>query len=258
MFSFKQMWKNFLNKKEKPETPQKEKKSSNLKELSSSIFYSCIEGIRMIMASLLSVFVPQYCPETGTTCTLSDNFTNLSEYNVFVLAINFITLASYVKLLFIQNSREAYLISHLDESKDYPINSLEENIKSYPNIAHRIRSHNKRLYIYTKVVLGMMMFNILFSSILIFYYFYDGFRSVTTMLSNILLISSKLYSLYTISVECTGVKLYAYSTIHQSNISYNIPDEQYDKYGLFHVSTAVHHKAKRDLNRYKLKVKNKN
>ena len=230
-----------IKKDEKNEEKKEEKKekkidddSNNNSQIFSSIFSSIMEGIKITMATLLSVFVPQYCESTGTTCTLKENFSDLTSFNEFVIFMNFLTLGLFIKLIFVQNKREAYLISHLDESKDYPYNSLEENIKSYPRILFRVKKHNKILKKYTSIVTYIFSLNVLFSSILIFYYFYDGFRSITTLLSNVLLVSTKLYHLNNISKECNQYKTKAMSTIHQTTISYNIPDKNYDTYGLFY------------------------
>jgi hypothetical protein len=208
----------------------------NNKQIATSIVSSIIEGVKIMMASLLSIFVPQYCPETGTTCSMSENFSNLSSFNEFVIFFNFLTLAFFVKLILIQNKREAYFISHLDEDKNISANSLEDNIKSYPRILSRVKQHNKKLKKYTNIIIYLFIFNVLFSSILIFYYFYDGFRSVTTLLGHLLLVSSKLYNLYIVCKNSTGIKHSAYSTIHQTTISYNIPDKNYDIYNLFHTT----------------------
>ncbi len=208
----------------------------NNKQLASSIVTSVIEGVKIMMASLLSIFVPQYCPETGTTCTMSENFSNLSSFNEFVIFFNFLTLSFFIKLILVQNKREAYFISHLDEDKNISANSLENNIKSYPRILSRVKQHNKKLKKYTNIVIYLFILNVLFSSILIFYYFYDGFRSITTLLGHLLLVSSKLYNLYIVCKNSTGIKHSAYSAIHQTTISYNIPDKNYDIYNLFHSS----------------------
>ena len=209
--------------------------NENRNQLISTVFTTTIEGVKIVMATLLSIFVPQYCSDTKTTCTFSQNFEDLSSFNEFVIFVNFLTLALFVKLIFVQNKREAYLISHLDESKDYPANSLEDNIKSYPRILSRIKLHNRKLKKYTNSTIILFFFNVFFSSILIFYFFYDGFRSVSTLLSNVLLVSSKLYNLHKVSKECNAFKPLAMSSIHQTTISYNIPDKQYDKYNLFHI-----------------------
>ena len=49
-----------------------------------------------------------------------------------------------------------------------------------------------------KCIISMIL-NVLFSSVLIFYYYYDGFRSVTNLLTSILLIIQKLQRNYTIN-----------------------------------------------------------
>ena len=206
----------------------------NRNQLISTVFTTIIEGVKIVMATLLSIFVPQYCSDTKTTCSFSQNFEDLSSFNEFVLFVNFLTLAFFIKLIFVQNKREAYLISHLDESKYHSANSLEDNIKSYPRILSRVKIHNRKLKKYTNFTILLFSFNVFFSSILIFYFFYDGFRSVSTILSNVLLVSSKLYNLHKVSKECNQFKTIAMSSIHQTTISYNIPDKQYDKYNLFH------------------------
>ncbi len=230
----------------KENTKEDTDNNENRNQLISTIFTTIIEGTKIVMATLLSVFVPQYCSDTNTTCTFSQNFSDLSRFNEFVLFVNFLTLALFIKLILVQNKREAYLISHLDESKDYPANSLEENIKSYPRILSRVKTHNRKLKKYTNCIIVLFTFNVFFSSILIFYFFYDGFRSVSTLLSNVLLVSSKLYNLYKISKECNQFKTIAMSSIHQTTISYNIPDKQYDIYSLFHTKMKSFHA----LNRY--------
>ena len=48
------------------------------KELFISYVTTIIECYKVFVACLLVVFVPQYCEETKTTCTLKDNFSNLS------------------------------------------------------------------------------------------------------------------------------------------------------------------------------------
>ena len=55
----------------------------NQKEYIQLIISNAVEIFKVFMACLLSVFVPQHCPETGTTCTLKDNFNNLSMFNEF-------------------------------------------------------------------------------------------------------------------------------------------------------------------------------
>jgi hypothetical protein len=87
--------------------------TNDTKEIIQSYLISILEAYKVFLACLLSIFVPQYCPETKTTCTLSENFSNLTMYNEFVIVFNFLTLGAFLYLYFIQNRRETYLITHL-------------------------------------------------------------------------------------------------------------------------------------------------
>ena len=204
---------------------------SDQKDLVSGVFFSIIEGVRITMATLLSIFVPQYCEDTNTTCTLEQNFSNLSRFNEFVIFFNFLSLAIFIKLIYTINKREAYLISHLEESRDHPYNGFSENLKAYPRIVIRVKEHNQLLKKWTNYTLITYTLNVIFSCVLIFNYYYDGFRSVSTMLANLLLVSGKLHSLYTIYNDCieNNEKPLALSTSKITQVSFNVIDPVYAK-----------------------------
>ena len=75
------------------------KVSTDTKELIQSYAVSFLEAYKVLMACLLSIFVPQYCPETNQTCTLKENFSNLSMYNEFVITLTFPTDVPIVLLI---------------------------------------------------------------------------------------------------------------------------------------------------------------
>ena len=62
--------------------------SDDKDQMLNSFFTSFVDGVKVAVACLLSVFVPQYCDESGGTCTLSENFSNLTSFNTFVLALH--------------------------------------------------------------------------------------------------------------------------------------------------------------------------
>jgi len=208
---------------------QKQHAESNRNEIMSSVLTSCIDLVKIAMATLLSIFVPQYCEETGSTCTLQENFSNLSKFNEFVIGWNFFTLGLFVALTIVINKRETYLINHLDASKDHAFNSLSVNCKDYPKILSRVKEHNNKLHFWTWFTIAAFIFNVLVSAILIYNYFYDGFRSVTTLLANVLLVSSKLYMLADICKQCRQAKMLALSTLTFTPSSFNVIDSKYDK-----------------------------
>jgi hypothetical protein len=200
-------------------------KDSN--ELLLSYVSTFIECYKVFIACLLAVFVPQYCPETKTTCTLNENFSNLTRFNEFVLFYNFFSLFSFIYLYYIQSKRETYFISHLEVNKDKSDNSLEENLKDYSKIMNKVNYYNLHIHKVSKLSIINFYINALFSSILIYYYYYDGFRSVTTLVTSVLLVSQKLYSTFNISKNCIGDKKFALSLISLEPVSFNDVDPEY-------------------------------
>ncbi len=206
---------------------QEDDNSDNRKQMFQSIGSTFVEGLKVAMATLLSIFVPQFCEATGTTCTLQENFQDLSLFNEFVIVWNFISFGLFIATAIVQNKREAYFISHLDESLDEPYNALTKTCKGYPKILRRVKHYNNKLYFYSYLTMVAFLMNILFSSVLIFYFFYDGFRTVTTLVANVLLVSSRLYGIISTCKECRQPKMLALSTIHTKPVSYNVIDDNY-------------------------------
>ncbi len=201
--------------------------SNDTKEYLTSWGLSVVESYKVILACLLSIFVPQYCPETQTTCSLKDNFSNLSDYNIFVIVCNFLTLGSFMWLYSIQNRREGYLIKKLDVDRNFAITDFTNNCKDYPDVVLKITNWNLKLKGVTTLTSIIFVFNTIFSAILVCYYYYDGFRTATTLIANILLIAGKLSSLYFIMKDCCADPVLALSTYRQSPVGYNVidPDE---------------------------------
>ncbi len=192
-----------------------------------SIGTSSLEMVKIAMATLLSIFVPQYCPETGTTCSLQDNFSNLTKFNELVIVWNFITLGYFIKLLYVSNKRENYFIKTLDESHDEPYNSLVENMHLYPLVLRTVEEHNFKFRKTVYVTTFLFIFNILLSSLLVFNDYYDGFRTATTLIANVLLVSQKLYSYHYLINECCKPKQQALSAVFNKPISYNVIDDKF-------------------------------
>jgi hypothetical protein len=203
--------------------------STDTKELLTSYALSFVEGYKVLLACLLSVFVPQYCPETGTTCTLSDNFSNLSAFNEAVVVINFLCLGMFVYLSVLQSRRETYLITHLDATPTQAVTAFAANLARYPKILRRVQEHNAKLYTLVRYTICAFIVNAVSSAILVTVMYYDGFRTATTLIANILLVAQKLYGLFDIlhrcraSAECP----LALSAYQITPVGYNVVDEDY-------------------------------
>lgn len=156
------------------------------------------EGFKVVMATLLAIFIPQECTitENGVTekrvCTFSDNFSDLTHYNSFVIAFNFITLAAFIGLYVVEIKREDWLIKHLEFNNNYSDNHLTTHKNEYPEIFNRLTHYNKRYAKTYSVLKYIFIINFIFSAILVLHFYYMDYRTVTTLLTNVALCWSKV------------------------------------------------------------------
>lgn len=222
------------------------------------------DGFKVLMASLLSVFVPQKCETyvpnidifnntfgsmdwaitlnqnisftrdiNGDTldehiCTLKENFSDLINFNSFVLAFNFLTLFLFMYLYYIELKREKWLISHFDYDKEKTDEAILSVRVEYPDIHDKLQEKNYKYMCAYKYLAIIYSLNMLFSAVLLFYYYYYDYRTATAFLTNIILCSNKMRVGRIISKE-SYEKGYAYSFYNTKNISFNKIDARYEK-----------------------------
>lgn len=89
----------------------------------------------VLMASFLSLFVPQKCPG-GKTCTLSENVTDLKTYNKIVLAFNCAAALALVLGQVLYVKRENWMIKHLDTDIGEAYDTLADGafVEQYPHL----------------------------------------------------------------------------------------------------------------------------
>ena len=154
------------------------------------------EGFKVVMATLLAIFIPQECvnPETKVkrVCTFSDNFSDLSHYNSFVIAFNFVTLGIFVGLYVIEIKRENWLIKHLQFDSNYSDNHLLTHKGEYPKIFKRLTDFNREYAMSYSILKYIFIINFIFSAILVLHFYYMDYRTVTTLLTNTALCWSKV------------------------------------------------------------------
>lgn len=221
------------------------------------------DGFKVLMASLLSVFVPQKCEThipnidifnntfgtmhwaidlnrnisftrsiNGTTldahiCTLHENFNDLIDFNSFVIAFNFLTLFYFMYLYYIELNREKWLISHFDYDKEKTDDAIL-NVKSeYPDIHSKLQDKNYKYMQAYKFLAIIYFLNMIISAILLFYYYYYDYRTATAFLTNIALCTNKIRVGRLISKE-SYEKGYAFSFYNIKNISFNKIDSRYE------------------------------
>lgn len=181
-------------------------------------------GYKMLMAGMLSLFVPQKCTESvNNECTLQDNFTDLTPYNTAVLAINFVTLASYLIFYSVEYYRENWCIEYLDFDESKPLNGLSNDLENYPELKAKLIQVNQA-YFYTSIgVMGMSAVNFVLSSVLVFHYYYLDYKSISVMITYAILIADKLASSWTNSRK-SFEECIPYSAYRTGPVVYNMVD----------------------------------
>ncbi len=159
---------------------------------------------KLVMATLLSVFVPQRCeadPKSSNPdlqvvhdCTIEENFEELTNFNVFVTTWNFITMFFALIHYFCVYRRESTMNQFLDEDPTVTDDNLVRKSKAgdqcvmdlYPAIYNVIRQKNISVAISGGITLLFSLVNVIVSGILVFRDYYSGFRTVTVRLSSCL------------------------------------------------------------------------
>lgn len=200
---------------------------SDQKQLLLSTITYLGETFKLFIACLLTVFVPQRCTnQPDQLCTLHDNFFDLIPYNIFSLTFNFITLSVLIIFYFIEFRREQWCIKYLDHTYDKSEINLKLEILDYPTYFNKLLYYNRIYYHYSIGSITVTILNIIFSTILILYYYYLDYRSVLNIITNSLLILEKLFNSYKIA-SSSNEDLCAISAYLITPIVYNTIDEDY-------------------------------
>jgi len=153
-------------------------------------------------------------------CTFQENFTCLSGFNKFVLGWNFISLALLVFHYFLVWRREKFIIMHFKETLTLGRLHVRDIISDYPTMQIRLRKYNRWVFNTSVCAIVLQAVNVVSSAVLLFGYFNDGYKTFTTFFTNLLIISTVLYSC--ISAAYIGLKHeLAYSCVAFEPVSYN-------------------------------------
>ena len=180
-----------------------------------------VELYRVLVSSLLVLFVPQKCEDH--VCSLSENM--VWEYHLYNagLVVNFITLFSFLTLYYFEVKRENRLITYLDVNKNVPCDN-----ESVGNVLELLPSEkrNNILYLdkwyqrtaYSSIFLFML--NTILSGFVVFDYYLDN-QTTSTYITNILFMVTKLGDIY---ATANTEKNVFYSAYLKGKIQYNDVD----------------------------------
>lgn len=209
------------------------------------------DAFKVVMASLLAVFIPQACSieesktriyestfgtiplelaghlngtqMTTHICNFQENFTNLIDYNTFVLAFNFLTLGYFIYLYKVEITRERWMIDNLDFDKEKPDDAILSIKDTHPELIEQLQVYNTKYMRTYKYIHIIYIINFISSAILVIYYYYLDYRTATTLVANTILVSNKIRIGRELAIQ-SYKKGFAYSFYNIKNISFNAID----------------------------------
>lgn len=209
------------------------KVSNDTKERIKVGFLFLFQSYKVVMGSMLTLFVPQKCYDTTldlTTekiCSISDNLLNDDDdlYHNITLGFNLLSVILFVGVYSIELKRENWCVKHLDIDHNLADNNLESEILDKPDLLIPLKKHNTMYFKSMVLTSSVYSINLILSSIFI-YNNYAGIPSITSYMSYVVLILMKIYnSLYISYVSMKGNK--ALSGYIMEFTSYNKIDIDY-------------------------------
>lgn len=184
------------------------------------------QSYKIIMGSLLTLFVPQICEfpdEENRVCSVMDNIEKDELINNVSLGFNVLSVLLFLGCYYVELRRENFLIKHLDINHSFADNNLDKIIDEKPQFKSELLKYNTfyfKCMVTTSLIYSL---NLILSSIAI-YSHYAGISTITAYTSYIALILMKLYnSLYISYVSKTKHRaLSAYITEFSSFNVYDI------------------------------------
>ena len=193
------------------------------KERLKTIFIFLLQSYKVLMGSMLVIFVPQMCGDD--VCGITDNFYKEGNLHRASLGVNFISTLSFTTCYIIELNRENWCIEHLDISDDFGDNNLPLVLKDDPKLEKALHKINDRYYYSSHVTSGLYMINLILSTVSI-YMNNAGSATVTAYMSFVILILMKLNNALFISKDSkkNNMALSAYMTELQS---FNVIDKDH-------------------------------
>jgi hypothetical protein len=171
------------------------------------------------MGSMLTIFVHQSCGNNEPICDRLHIFENGHKYSVI---INFISLVNFIILYISEAHRQNYLINRFDVDKSVPDDNLKNALIFRPDILKELKHTNNRHLIIVVSNVIVYIINVCVSSYVIIKYYYGGTKTLTGIVTNILLVSSKLGEDLYIMHECKTTAMKGLSTSIMEPVSYNV------------------------------------
>lgn len=180
-----------------------------------------LELYRVLMGAMLIPLVPQNC--NGEICSMNENISRSDTMSVTALSLNFVTLASFLVLYFIEVKRENKMINYLEVNRFTPVDndSVGKCLEKLPinkrqSLLQYDSYYQKTGYISTVA----FIVNAVFSIISIYNRYLDD-KTLTVLLTNLLFMGSKVSDVF--STVNTKKNVF-YSAYLKDKVQYNDVD----------------------------------
>lgn len=156
-----------------------------------------LQSYKVIMGSMLLLFVPRQCGDT--VCTVQQNLVTDDTLNKAALGFNYASIAFFLLTYIIELRRENFCVHNFDIDHDVGDNNLAIILKDKPTLLKSLHYHNKLYNNITKATFFVYLINFILSNIVL--YNDETFWTIglAPYSSYIILILMKLYNCYYIS-----------------------------------------------------------
>ena len=185
--------------------------SQDFRQKTNMVFSVSIELYRVMVSSLLLIFIPQRCANNNM-CTIMENITNKdNKYNVGLI-INYITMGCFLLLYITETRREEKLIKLLEVNNRISSDneSVGKRLENFPekkrNLLFSIDTQYKNT---SYVVMCIFIVNAIYSWFIIYEHSL-GNQTLLNFVTNILFMLSKLSNIIVIIRTKKNVFLSAY------------------------------------------------
>ena len=180
-----------------------------------------IEMYRVMVSSLLVLFVPQKCDDH--VCAMHENMVWMDSLYNAGLVVNFITMASFIVMYYYELKRENKLITYLEVNKSVASDNETVGkvldglaIEKKENILYFDKAYQRMGYF----MMFMFAFNTILSGFVVYEYYLDN-QTTSTYITNILFMITKLGDVY--STVHTERNIF-YSAYMKGKIQFNDVD----------------------------------
>ena len=193
----------------------------DFQQKTSSYITFTLEMYRVLMGTLLLLFVPQKCGDD--LCSMSQIFEKNDAKYIGNISVNIMTFLAFFLMYAVELRRENKMISYLEVNKEFPCDNdaVGEALLLLPEDKRKVvlnldGSYQKACYIAALFYIG----NSVYSGLTIYENFYDS-KTTTVFITNLLFLLGKLIDVYGLANTETNI---FYSAYLKDKVQYNYAD----------------------------------